>query len=740
MLKRLLLSLSLLSFSTAFAQFEGNALDFDGTDDMVVSNTVPVLFNNLAANSFTFEAWVNPRGSSFTRIFFAQPSTTNFATVSTSTGNVIFFYVIVNSTTYSVSTNAGIPQNQWTHVAARWNASTLTPEVLFNGVLQTTVPGGTSSTGTNGLMTLGTRPGGSQYFNGALDEARLWSEYRTDCQIQANINTSITGVQTNLVVNYVFNQGIAAGNNTGTTTLNDISGNGFNGTLTNFTLTAATSNWITSGATVTQSGNPFSYFTRAQNMSICSGGDLTFPDGSTQTNITAPFVQNSLITGPSCDTMVSTTVTVNAPPSLNDTAFVCNGSSYTFADGSTQTNIVADVDHTSMLQTPAGCDSLVITHVGVLQPTSASETVGVCPGGSHTFPDGSTQMNITAQVIYTSTITNAAGCDSVVTTTVNVNPVYALNDSYSVCSGSSFTFADGSTQSNITSTAVHTSSLSTVNGCDSAITTTVNVNPTYALSDSSSICSGGSFTFADGSTQTNITATVVYTSMLSSVNGCDSAITTTVNVNATYSLSNSFTVCSGSSFTFADGSTQSNITSPVTYTSALSTVNGCDSSITTTVMVDQPDTSVTVLNETLTATLTGATYQWLDCSNGFAPLAGATSQSFTAIANGTYAVSVTINGCTDTSNCFVISSVGISSLQKNAFQIYPNPSHDMVYINTGDAMTGTIELMDLSGKIIYSKTFTGTAVTMDISEFANGVYLVNMYTDKGRSVVRLIKN
>lgn len=630
MLKRLLLSLSLFSFTSSFAQYAGNALDFDGADDMVVTSSIPTLFNNLATNSFTFEAWVNPRGSLFTRIFFAQPSTTNFATVSTSTGNVIYFYVIVNGTTYSVATSAGIPQNQWTHVAARWNATTLTPQVLFNGVVQATAAGGGSSTGTSGLMTLGTRPGGAQYFNGALDEARLWSEYRTDCQIQANMNTDITGTQTNLVVNYNFNQGIAAANNTTITTLPDVSGNSYNGTLTNFTLTSTTSNWITSGATVTTAGNPFNNFTRTQSMSTCNGGSLTFPDGSTQTNITAPFAQVSTVTGPACDTVITTNVFVNATFSVNDTAYVCNGGSYTFADGSTQTNITAAVNYTSSLQTTVGCDSLINTHVGVLQPTSASESFGVCAGGSYTFPDGSTQTNITSQVIHTSTIQNVAGCDSTVTTTVNVNSTYALSDAYTICSGSGFTFADGSSQN-------------------------------------------------------NITATVVYTSTLSTVNGCDSAITTTITV-------------------------------------------------------DQVDTSVTVVNETLTANLAGATYQWLDCSNGYATLPGANSQSYLAITNGTYAVEVTMNGCTDTSNCYLILSTGINALQKNALQIYPTPAHDILHINTGSATNGTIELVDLAGKLMYSKIFTGTSVTIDISEFANGVYFVNMYTAEGKAVARMIKN
>jgi hypothetical protein len=45
----------------------------------------------------------------------------------------------------------------------------------------------------------------------------------------------------------------------------------------------------------------------------------------------------------------------------------------------------------------------------------------VCAGGSYTFPDGTTQNNITNQVVYTSTLqATTSSCDSLVTTTVEV--------------------------------------------------------------------------------------------------------------------------------------------------------------------------------------------------------------------------------------------------------------------------------------------------------------------------------
>ena len=227
----------------------GNALNFDGANDSVTA-ALPALFNNLAANNFTFEAWVYPTGSAFSRIIFAQSSSANFATITIGTDNRIYFYVVAGGITYSMVTIAAIPGNDWTHVAARWTAATNSPEIFFDGILQPGTDGGTSSTGTNNLMTIGTRPGGAQYFPGTLDEVRVWSSARTQPQIAANFNVEITP-QPNLVDYYKFNQGIPGGNNAGITTLNDSSTPFNNGTLSNFALNGTTSNWIASTAPIT---------------------------------------------------------------------------------------------------------------------------------------------------------------------------------------------------------------------------------------------------------------------------------------------------------------------------------------------------------------------------------------------------------------------------------------------------------------------------------------------------------
>lgn len=632
-MKNLLLAGMLLSALPSFAQFSGNALDFDGSNDMVVNSTVPTMFNAPATNDFTIEAWVNPRGNGFFRIFFAQPSTTNFVSLGTGNGNVIYFYVIRNGTTYSVATTTSITQNAWTHVAARWTAASNGVEVFFNGVLQPSIAGGGSSTGTSGLMVLGARPGGgTQHFNGMIDELRCWNEARTQCEIQSNYTHSITGVQPNLVVNYDFNQGVAAGNNTGVLTLPDNSGNAFNGTLTNFGLTGATSNWVTSAATLTTQGNPAGGVTTTQTASVCSGGSYTFPDGSSQTNITAPVTQNSTLSAQN------------------------------------------------------GCDSIVITNLGVLQPSSFAETAAVCSGNSYTFPDGSTQTNITSQVVYVSTITNAAGCDSLVTTTVNVNPVYAADDSVWICYGMDYTFPDGTSFIAVTSPMSHTSTLTSITACDSVVTTYLELNPVYATNDSASVCSGGSYTFHDGVTVTGISAAMSHNSVFATINGCDSIITTSVGIISV-------------------------------------------------------DTMVAMLNETLTANAAAATYQWLDCNNGLAAIPGEINQSFTATVNGSYALAITQNGCTDTSSCFVILSTGMKSGDGILIMsVFPNPADDAVTIQTSDAGTKQVEIIALTGEVVLSLRFTGNIVQVPVAELAAGTYVVKLISEDGTDFTRIQKN
>jgi Secretion system C-terminal sorting domain len=150
-----------------------------------------------------------------------------------------------------------------------------------------------------------------------------------------------------------------------------------------------------------------------------------------------------------------------------------------------------------------------------------------------------------------------------------------------------------------------------------------------------------------------------------------------------------------------------------------------------------PNTNVTIVNETLTADQAGANYQWLDCSNAFAPILNANSQSYLATSNGSYAVMVTLNGCTDTSACQTISSVGLTKLNQAVyFKVYPNPANTNLYISNPLTEKIYIQLLDAAGKIIYTNYTSESIMKIEMNEIRSGLYIVkinsknNIYTQK----------
>ncbi len=107
------------------------------------------------------------------------------------------------------------------------------------------------------------------------------------------------------------------------------------------------------------------------------------------------------------------------------------------------------------------------------------------------------------------------------------------------------------------------------------------------------------------------------------------------------------------------------------YIATIANAAGCDSTITINLTINTVDASANQMDAlTLKATSTTANYEWVDCNNYFILINDETSQTFIATSNGSYAVIVTENGCSDTSACFIINQVGIVELnQKNPRQL-----------------------------------------------------------------------
>lgn len=121
------------------------------------------------------------------------------------------------------------------------------------------------------------------------------------------------------------------------------------------------------------------------------------------------------------------------------------------------------------------------------------------------------------------------------------------------------------------------------------------------------------------------------------------------------------TITSCGAFTWSNGVTYENSTN--TATDTLVNAAGCDSIVTLDLTINPtPINSVTQVGTMLTADQAGATYQWLDCETNFSVIVNETNQSYTPLNTGEYAVQVDLNGCVDTSTCYLVDYTGIDEL------------------------------------------------------------------------------
>ncbi len=326
--------------------------------------------------------------------------------------------------------------------------------------------------------------------------------------------------------------------------------------------------------------------TVTENINICSGANYTYPDGTTHTNISVneSYVSN-LVSVAGCDSVVTTNVIVNPVFSINENFSICSGSNHTFPDGTVHSNIIVDESYVSNLLTVNGCDSIITTNVIVNPVYNLSENISICTGGNYTYPDGTIHNNIIADESYVSNLLSVDGCDSIVTTNITVINGFNITENIIICENDQYTYPDG-TNVTITADESHVSNLVSVQGCDSIITTNITMAPLYNINESYSICSGSNYTFPDGTIHNNILNNETYISNLQSINGCDSVITTNITVNPIFNNNESASICSGEDYTYPDGTTHTNLTADEVYISNFLTVNGCDSIITTTVTVN----------------------------------------------------------------------------------------------------------------------------------------------------------
>lgn len=483
-----------------------------------------------------------------------------------------------------------------------------------------------------------------------------------------------------------------------------------------------------------------------QSVSVIATNSFGCSDTASTMVLSHPEIQYTIAqTNESCDGLNDGNATVTITGGLNpvidwqsigsNSMLVENLAPVTYAFTLTDTascevqgsvTILAGTDLAPTIASPAlGCENAAILFTG----TSSGTTQDWYVEGNFDSSGSTATMIFGSLGSFTIEMVASDGiCSDTVETQITIGGASTGVDVQTTCS-SSFTWIDGVTYTSSNTTATHT--LSNVYGCDSVVTLNLTMNSPSASTDQITACE--SYTWQDGNTYTSSNSTAQW--ILTNTQGCDSIITLNLTILQPSTGTDIVTACD--SFTWIDGITYTSDNSTATFT--LTNAEGCDSLVTLNLTINSVVAAVVENDPELTAPALMDSYQWIDCGNGFAPIAGETAQTFMATVNGSYAVIVEKDGCSDTSECFMIVSASALDLEKLAWRISPNPTQSFVNIQFDQPSDAKIVVLNPLGQIIAEYTIENASQTQVELGDESGVYFVKVQMDGVETSIPVVK-
>lgn len=289
------------------------ALEFDGSNEYITFGSSSKM--NLTT-SVSLEAWVK-LNSTTTQDFvvgkivhggsnYGYGMYINNGNLGGEAGQVTFIAGRSWNFWPSVRSNARLEAGKWYHLAATFDGRYL--KIYINGMLDATYDNGSTYTivdsGDN--LKIGYCSSlGNNYFNGAMDEIRVWSNAISADQIRENMMHTLIGNESNLVAYFRMDDTKGA-------TLQDQAATPNNGTLTNMEDT----DWTASSAFTTWLGGEGTSWSNAANWSANAApgaasnvGIYKWPEGSEASTSSAINVGSLMIAptaSPTLDAAIST--------------------------------------------------------------------------------------------------------------------------------------------------------------------------------------------------------------------------------------------------------------------------------------------------------------------------------------------------------------------------------------------------------------------------------------------------
>jgi hypothetical protein len=245
----------------------------------------------------------------------------------------------------------------------------------------------------------------------------------------------------------------------------------------------------------------------------------------------------------------------------------------------------------------------------------------------------------------------------------------------------------------------------------------------------------------------------VYSCTCTSPPGCQFVVADTLNYQPVVFTANSPTICdgetttltaTGNGYTYYWNTNQSGSsisvspTSTTIYTVTASATSGCSNSTQATVNVNPLPQAPTITQQedSLISSVTNGN-QWYEAGS---IIPGAITQYYIPVVSGNYYTIVTDgNGCSsDTSNNINIIITGINDLSnKLMVNTFPSPVSNMLSIETSEK--AQTEIMNMEGQLMRSFYVNKGNTTIDVSSFSSGIYIIEVKSEYGIAVKKIVK-
>lgn len=266
-----------------------------------------------------------------------------------------------------------------------------------------------------------------------------------------------------------------------------------------------------------------------------------------------------------CDSVVNTIVLAGSNTSFINNASICIGSSIVVG---THTYNATGTYHDTIFN-HYGCDSFITTNLQVKNKSAKTQTLNVCY--NHPLVVGTHSYNVSG--VYHDTLMNYLGCDSILTSILTVRPVSVKNQTFNLCFGQSIQVGIHQYSSG----GIFKDTLVNYRGCDSIITSTIFIKPRNLINKTVHICAGDFYTVGAHS----YTQSGSYHDTLINKYNCDSIINTTLIVHSTQQKNQTVSICQGQSYSIGNN----NYVLAGNYLDTLISYVGCDSIISTVLTV-----------------------------------------------------------------------------------------------------------------------------------------------------------